>query len=407
MIRNNELLLNIKNNRLFLIMKRKPTKSPIVAVFVALLIANSVFAQINVSHVDGSVDLSGKKGLLYALPKTAIKVDVTVKKTENKKGPYAEYAARYLDLDNVILNDYSSYEITGMELAQLAVPDPSNYYFVEISDKVSKEGKSMLLSLSQSGLILGMDNSYGATEIKEMIAKIKKGGDAYDDLFSYFAETNLYEKTDTIIRKVVVDTAVIIKKYFEHRWIEKSNEQKAVEAANMISKIRENRFNLLTGYQEVPYDAGALMYMDKELQTMEKDYLSLFTGIKFEEDFSYSFTVVPDENDETGKIPIFNFSNRTGVSEPSGGGGEKVYLEFVRTGDTKVLSGKTGASSDGQGFFYRIPERTGVKVAVNKDIVVRKDFYISQFGVVASLPSNITSLKFHERTGNVKTIIVE
>jgi hypothetical protein len=399
--------LNVEKTEYFYVMKRKPTNCPVKAVLIAMLLINSVFAQVSVYHVGESSDLSGKNGLLYALPKTAIKVVVTVKKTENKKGPYAEYAAKYLDLDNVILNDYSSYEITGMALTQLAVPDPSNYYFVEIGDKVSKEGKSMLISLSQSGLILGLDNSYGAAEIKEMIAKSKRGGDAYDDLFSYFAETNLYEKTDTIIRKVVVDTAVIIKKYFEHRWIEKSNEQKAVEAANMISKIRENRFNLLTGYQEVAYDAGALMYMDKELQIMEKDYLSLFTGIKFEENFSYSFTVVPDENDVTGKIPIFNFSNRTGVSEPSGGGGEKVYLEFVRTGDTKVLSGKTGASSEGQGFYYRIPERTVVKVAVNKDIVVRKDFYISQFGVVGSLPSNATTLKFHEATGNVKTIVVE
>ena len=388
-------------------MKRISTNYHIIAVFIAMLFINCVFAQVSVYHVDASTDLSGKNGLLYALPKTAIKVVVTVKKTENKKGPYAEYAAKYLDLDNVILNDYSSYEITGMQLTPVAVPDPANYYFVEINDKVSKEGKSMLLSLSQSGLILGLDNSFGTKDIKEMIAKSKGSGDAYDNLFSYFAETNLYEKTDTIIRKVVVDTAVIIKKYFEHRWIEKSNEQKAVEAANMISKIRENRFNLLTGYQEVAYDAGALIYMDKELQTMEKDYLSLFTGITFEEEFSYSFTVVPDENDETGKLPVFNFSNRTGVSEPTGGGGEKVYLEFQRSGDTKVLAGKVGASSEGQGFYYRIPERTGVKVEVSKDIVVRKDFYISQFGVVSSLPSNATTLKFHEITGNIKTIVVE
>ena len=389
-------------------MLRKPTKYFSSAVLIATLVINSVFAQMSVYHVGSSTDLSGKSGLLYALPKTAIKVDVTVRKTENKKGPYAEYAAKYLDLDNVILNDYSSYEITGIQLTQVAVPDPANYYFVELSDKASKEGKAMLLSLSQSGLILGLDNSFGSAEVKDMIAKSKGSSDAYADLFSYFAETNLYEKTDTIIRKVVVDTAVIIKKYFEHRWIEKSSEQKAVEAANMISKIRENRFNLLTGYQEVPYEGDALMYMDKELQRMEKDYLSLFTGITFEEEFSYSYTVVPDANNESGKVPVFNFSNRTGISDPSGGSGEKVYLELKRSGDTQVLAGKVGSSTgDGQGFFYRIPERTGIKVVANKDFVVQKDFYISQFGVVSSLPSNAATLKFHEKTGNVKVIVLE
>ena len=382
-------------------------KYTIVAVLGAMALFSAVFAQVNVYHVGPSTDLSGKKGLLYALPKTAIKVDVKVRKTENKKGPYAEFAAKYLDLDNVILNDYSNYEIVGLELSPIAVPDPDNYYFVELSDKASKEGKSMLLSLSQSGLILGLDNSFTSSEVKDMIAKSKGSSDAYDDLFSYFAETNLYEITDTIIRKVVVDTAVIVKKYFEHRWIEKSSEAKALQAANMISKIRESRFNLLTGYQEVPYEGSALIYMDEELQKMEKDYLSLFTGITFEEDFSYSFTIIPDVNNESGKIAIFNFSNRTGVSDPTGGGGEKVFLEINRSGDTQVLTGKVGGTGEGQGFFYRIPERTGVKVAVSKDIIVQKDFYVSQFGVVSSLPSNATTLKFHENTGNVKTIVVE
>ncbi len=382
-------------------------KYTIVAVLGAMALFSAVFAQVNVIHVSSSTDLSGKNGLLYALPKTAIKVDVKVRKTENKKGPYAEYAAKYLDLDNVILNDYSNYEIVGVELSSFAVPDPANYYFVELSEKALKEGKSMLLSLSQSGLILGLDNSLGSSEVKEMIAKNKGSSDAYDDLFSYFAETNLYEKTDTIIRKVVVDTAVIIKKYFEHRWIEKSSEAKALEAANMISKIRENRFNLLTGYQEVPYEGSALMYMDKELQKMEKDYLSLFTGITFEEDFSYSFTVIPNANNESGKIAIFNFSNRTGVGDPSGGGGEKVYLEINKSSDTKALEGKVGGAGERQGFFYRIPERAGIKVMVNKDYVVQKVFYVNQFGVVSSLPANTTAIQFHEETGNIKTIVLE
>ncbi|RLD59808.1 MAG: hypothetical protein DRJ05_05850 [Bacteroidetes bacterium] len=392
-------------------MLRKSIKYFTIAFVLAITLFSVVIAQVNVYHVGASTDLSGKNGLLYALPQTAIQVDVKVRKTDNKKGPYAEYAAKYLDLDKVILNDYSQYEVIGVELTPVAVPDKDNFYFVELDERATKEGKSLMLSLSQSGLILGLDNSLKPGDIKDVIAQIKGGNDAYSDLFAYFAETNLYEKTDTIIRKVVVDTAVIIKKYFEHRWIEKSNEEKAVEAANMISKIRENRFNLLTGYQEVAYEAGALMYMDQELQKMEKDYLSLFTGITFEEILSFNYTLVPDGSNESDKIPIFNFSSRTGVSDPTGSGGEKVYLEINRSGDTQVLSGKTGTvtgeSIVGTGFFYRIPERTGIKVEVSKDLVVQKEMFISQFGVVSSLPVNATALKFHEKTGNIKTIVLE
>ncbi len=83
----------------------------------------------------------------------------------------------------------------------------------------------------------------------------------YAGLFVFQAETNLYEKTDTVIRKVVVDTVTVEKMYFEKKWVEKSTEKKAVEAANMISKIRENRFNLITGYHEIAFDAGTMSYI--------------------------------------------------------------------------------------------------------------------------------------------------
>ncbi len=127
-------------------------------------------------------------------------------------------------------------------------------------------------------------------------------------LFVFQAETNLYEKTDTIIRKVVVDTVTVEKMYFEKKWVEKSTEKKAVEAANMISKIRENRFNLITGYHEIAFDAGTMSYMDQELQRMEKEYLSLFTGIKIEKTLNFSFTVVPELTEDNAPIPVFVFS---------------------------------------------------------------------------------------------------
>jgi hypothetical protein len=367
--------------------------------------------QINVYHVSESTDLSGKKGFFYALPQTVIRVDVTVVKHEHLKGPYAEYAAKYLDLEDVIMNDYDEYEITGIELNTIAVPDPSQYYFAEIDPKAAKDGKAKLFSLTESGLAMGLNGTIDAEALKELTGKSADFSGAYKDLFKYFAETNLYEETDTIIKKVVVDTAVIEKKYFENKWVEKSDEQKAIEAANMISKIRESRFNLLTGYQEVAYDAGSITYMDGQLKQMEWDYLTLFTGLTIDKTYKYTFTALPKADAESTLVPVFSFSERNGVAGVNASGGEKVNIKIEKTGDIGQLSDKVAAMNqdgkDGQGFYYRIPETAIVSLKVNKDIKVQKTCAISQLGVIASLPANASVVQFHPETGGVRSVIIE
>lgn len=379
----------------------------------AVLLLGSLLSsgQVNVYHVTESTDLTGKKGFFYALPQTYIRVDVTVVKHEHLKGPYAEYAAKYLDLEDVIMNDFDEYEITGVELSTVAVPDPSQYYFAEFDPKAARDGKATLFSLTESGLAIGFNGAVDAGILNELTGKSADNGGVYNDLFKYFAETNLYEKTDTIIRKVVVDTAVVEKKYFEHRWVEKSDEQKAVEAANMISKIRENRFNLLTGYQEVAYDAGSITYMDQQLKEMEMDYLSLFTGLTIDKKYKYSFTALPKADAESTLLPVFSFSERNGVSGVNASGGEKVNLRIEKTGDINRLSDKLISMNqdgkDGNGFFYRIPETVKITLEANADIKVQKVCSVSQFGVIATLPASASAVQFHPETGSLKTVIIE
>ena len=244
-----------------------------------------------------------------------------------------------------------------------------------------------------------------------MISKSINANNAYDGLFQYYAETNLIEQTDTIIKKVVVDTVSVEKVYIDHKWVEKGSEQKALEAANMINKIRENRFNLLTGYQEIAYDAGSMAYMSKELIKMEKEYLSLFTGITFEKILHYSFTVLPDPEKESSLLPVFVYSERSGIKDISSAGGEKINLRIEKSNGTKQLSGilesREQAGETKHGFYYRIPVSSKVSIEVNNDLRVMGYFNIAQYGIVTYLPSTISAVQFHPETGGLKNIIVE
>jgi hypothetical protein len=230
-----------------------------------------------------------------------------------------------------------------------------------------------------------------------------------EDLFKYFAETNLYEQFDTIIRKVVVDTVTVEKIYLDQKWVEKTDEQKAVEAANKISQIREARYNLISGYQEIAYEASTVAYMDQQLQKLEKEYLTLFTGISLNKTFSYTFFVKPTEPDQT--VPVCVFSERSGIKSADASGGEKIELVIESTGDfsaiQSVVNKRNSTNTEKQGFYYRIPVMSHVKMALSKDLKVDVVFPISQFGVVTYLPPAATSVQFYESTGGVKTMLVK
>ena len=369
------------------------------------------FAQVTVHHVDENLSINDKQGVFYALPRTFIKVDITVIKTEYYAGPYSEFAGKYLDLEDVATNDYNEYAITDVKLSTLAEPDPGQYYFVEFDEKTLKEDEAILFSLSEAGLSSGINGTVSKKDIKESMTARIDAEDAYSGLFQYQAETNLYEKTDTIIRKVVVDTVTVEKMYFEKKWVEKSTEQKAVEAANMISKLRENRFNLITGYHEIAYDAGTMSYMDQELQKMEDEYLSLFTGIKIKKTLNYSFTILPESDEENEPIPVFVFSERSGIKDVGSAGGEKIYLEIDKLSDVQQLStlaaNRSPADKSNQGFFYRLPVAAKISIEVSSDIKVEKVYQIAQFGTVTFLPGSVSTVQFHPETGGVKNILIE
>ena len=368
-------------------------------------------AQVKVYHVTEGVNLNDKQGVFYALPRTLIQVDVTINKTEYFAGPYAAYAGKYLDLENVSTTDYNEYSISELQLSAVAEPDPDQYYFAEFDSKTIKEGSAMLFSLSEAGLISGLDGSVLNSQLKENIVKFSGKQNVYEGLFKYSAETNLYEKADTVIKKVVVDTVTVEKKYLDKKWVEKSTEQKAVEAANMVSKLRDNRINLLTGYQEVAFDAGTMAYMDKQLKMLEDEYLSLFIGITIKKTMHYSFAVFPDPEREYSVIPVFTFSERFGIKDINAAGGEKISLKINLTDPPEFVlaanESREKSYKGDKGFCYRIPVTARVSIETGNDLKTSGIYQIAQFGSVTYLPTTISNVQFSPETGGIKNIIIE
>ena len=380
------------------------------------LIIPAGYGQINVFHIDKNTVLSGHDGVYYSLPRTVIKVNVTVDRIENYKGPYAGSALKYLGLKNVVESNSVEYKITDIKVTTSAEPDPDQYYFIEFGDKLSKNEKAGLFSLSEAGLILGtipegMDTVKEVRMIKAEEPPLISEKDVFPEIFKYSADISFFEKIDTIIRKVNIDTMTMERQYLKRTVVEKSPEQKAKEASDYISKIKDNRFNLISGFQEVNYNKETLEYMDSQLKILEKEYMKLFTGISIHKTLVFSFVYTPNPNQINAEMPVFKYSKTKGVIDLDEPGGKVVTVKIQRSGTTGTLSAflkrTTGDEKKKHGFYYRVPELAKVTVKLDENLQDETQCLVSQLGVVTYLPVNKWKVRFYKETGGLKGMMVE
>jgi len=390
-------------------------KSVTIAILIQFVMVCTVLGQINVLRIDNNSAQQTKDGIFYSLPRTVVKIEVKIDRVENYQGPYADFALRFLGLKNVISANSIDYKISDIVITTYPEPDPDQYYFVELGDKISKGEQAGMLSLSDAGVILGTLPATNVPENPGQMAKTEEtpadvDKDAFGELFKYSVDASVFEKVDTIIRKINMDTTTVERQYYKRTIVEKSPEQKAKEAADYISKIKENRFNLISGTQEVNYNRETLEYMDDQLNHMEKEYLKLFTGISVHKSLTFNYKYIPVPNQINTEIPIFKFLKSKGVIDLDAPGGKVITIKVQRVGNTNALANylkKAVKDTKIQGFAYRIPELARIAVKLDENTQEETQCLVSQLGVVTNLPANKWKVEFHKETGGIKRLEIQ
>jgi hypothetical protein len=381
-----------------------------------LLIAFTANAQISVFHIDNNTIPQTQQGVFYSLPRTVVNIEVSIDRIENYKGPYSEYSAKYLGVKNVVEANSVEYKINNIRITTSAEPDPEQYYFIELGSKMSKGEQAGLLSLTDAGLIVGTIPQAIDTVVRTVIKG--EGGkemsiserDVFPEIFKYYADVSVFEKVDTIRKKVSIDTMTMERQYLKRTMVEKSPDQKAKEAADFIAKIKDNRFNLISGYQEVNYNKETLEYMDSQLKVLEKEYLKLFTGISIHKTLTFSYKYIPLPNQINTEIPIFKFSKSKGTMDLDDQGGKVITIRIQRVGNTNTVAKyleKAQKQDKISGFFYRIPELARVTVKLDDGTTEETQCLVGQLGVVTYLPSAKWKVDYFKETGGIKGIVVE
>jgi len=379
------------------------------AFILALFINFSCSKKITVEHISKIVDKEQTSGIFYALPQTVVTVDVKVTKTENIKGPYFAFAGKFLGLNNVITSNNATYEISDIAIGHYVEPDPEHYYLIKSTNK-SLLNQSVIINLSESGLLKSINDKNEWTDIeKTNYTFTDKEANISGETFNYLVNANLFEKVDTIIEKIHLDTITIEKQTLKISVVEKDVEKKAQDVADYILKIKEKKLNIISGFTEVAYDKNTLEYMYSELDKLEKEYLLLFTGIKVTKTNTYRFTYLPKTTETEQLVPLFNFSVKDGLLDSASNKGDEFQLLINRKGSTQPLKDLLNNKIENKrnGIYYRIPEYGKVSLISKDKVKAEASIIINQFGVISQLKPSRIQLQFYPNSGSIKSIGVE
>lgn len=375
----------------------------IITLAILIVLPRLLPAQVNVYRISGGSDQPSGDGAFYTLPQTVLKIDVVLKVSEQLKGPYSDYAERFLGLEEVNKFDFTTWAIEEIEISTLTEPDPNKGYYIESPATDSKDMRILSLSLDEAGMLL----SAGDLEKVEAKKTVKTREVVVFDnpaegmhFPEFYTASQVETRIDTIIRRVAVDTAMTEQLFYRQRMEDNSTEEMAVKALHKIEQIRESKYNLITGFQETAYDAGTLKFMFEKLEALENEHLDLFRGKSFSEFYHHTFYVVPKPKNNRFTTTLFQFATGSGITE--GKSGEPVQLEMIGTGTAGNEDGTSGT-----GIAYRSPGKAEVTVSFEDRKLYENRMAINQFGAVKRLPAKKFRAEFNPETGGLKSLFIE
>ena len=363
-----------------------------VLIMLCILSASNINGQYIVKKVTNASVNTAQDGFYYSLPQTLFKVVITYEKIEKIRGPLADYTLNYLGTNNYIESNSSSYNLINVDLMTETGPDPDQSYYIQFPAERDKDESPVTFTLSDMGTIVGFNHDkVDGGQVKEETIDQTFILFESDTKFDMHPDYNRLKQQDTITRRITIDTVSIDQFIFKTTWVDKSDEDKANEAALQISRIREGRFNLLTGYQEVAY-GESMRYMDRQLEKLEKQYLELFLGKEVKTIESQTVYFVPEKGEDSDVL--LNLDD-----------GTQVTIKLVPLNLSSNLP--SNPLEKVNHLYYRIPDQAIVEIDHNDILYLRKKVTVNQLGVIAAAPLNRTRTSFDVKTGGLKTIIRE
>lgn len=319
-------------------------------------------------------------GLVYALPRTAIEVELTARHTLRQAGPFRMFAPKYLGTGDVIMEDSESWEITDVRMRPYGVANDSSIYRMQL-----KAGQSLSICVADDGMLLAINTE----------------GEAAGE----------WEPLQNPHPMLMPPATEYLQYAGEDFGSARSDARRAAILAATLAEVRQARLELTRGTADnMPSDGHQLEIMLNSLAHQEELLLNAFRGREMSETRSARFSLVPDSEGRyvLARINPFNgFINRDDLS------GAPVYV------DIKAVTGpEVPVDADGKelqmprdGVMYCLPGTAEVTVLWQGRELFSTTMEMSQMGTTFALsPSLFTNKKapacatFNPVTGGLRYI---
>ena len=300
-------------------------------------------------------------GLVYTLPVTTLKIDVTAKRTVSKAGPYFQYAKKFLGNDRAIQSDSEQWEITDVRVTPYGVPDMEARYLMQL-----KPGAVTWICVDRDGMLLAINARVDAQELPDAPGDEKGNAPDEREYLKYVGEDFLASQ---------------------------SSAKQAQMLAESLMEIRDSRISLTRGTAEtMPTDGRQLELMLQELARQEAAITGAFTGFTYSETVVRSFTFTPEED---GKQVLFRMSDFAGFCRPDDYAGDPVYISvnIEKRGEIPVDAKGEEKKLPKDAVIYNLPGTARVTIGLGDRTLYQRSSEYSQFGVRFGLNPTLFSDK--------------
>ena len=315
-----------------------------------LLMATSAYAQ---TEVLTGITRGKDYGVVYSLPKTQIELEIKANKVNYKPGEFSKYADRYLRISNVSADPEEYWELTGVKVKSVGVPNSDATYFVKLKDKTV----APLMELTEERLVKTINVPYSK---------------------------------DNAPRKVVPATPITQanvnpREFLTEEILMASSTAKMAElVAKEIYNIRESKNALLRGQADnMPSDGAQLKIMLDNLNLQEEAMTKMFSGTRDKEEKTFTVRLTPDK--ELNNEVAFRFSKKLGVVANNDLGGTPFYISLKDLKTVKIPQEDDKKKKDMEGIAYNVPGQAMITLTDGKKKLYEGEIPVTQFGVIEYL----------------------
>ena len=318
--------------------------------------------------------------LTYSLPSTTMLLDVEAVQESFHAGPYAKYAEKYLGI-KPRQKDEATFQITEIRMMPLIEADQERRYTLNVS---KGQIDATFLKLSSVGLISFSDASFGDQSVWRFPVESK------GDFSGKGISSNLTSESATLYHNAK-GSAYDKLSVQQDMLVEKTIDQRAAEAADMILKLRRQRLQIVTGDTDATYSGEAMGAAIAEMTRLEEEYMMLFIGYSEYQTQQMRFEVVPQVSKHGQMYVAFRISDTAGLLPADNVSGKPVIMEIVPQAfaQTTVTEEDVKRNKKEVLAYYRIPAICTVKLMEGADLLLQSRVPIYQLGRETSIPVNV------------------